>query len=219
MEIKVLRNIFESNIKQSDELKKIFKNKGTYVVNIMGSPGAGKTSVIVELIKKLKDELKIGVIEADCEGKIDAEKINSLGIPVVQLNSGGACHIEAASVDKAMNNFENWAFDLILIENIGNLVCPSDFEIGEDLRMVVLSIPEGDDKVAKYPRMFYTCDVMVISKFDVKDYFNYNMQRVLTDVQRVNPKMEVFPVSCTTGYGIDKLSKLIKDKVFEKKLS
>ncbi|AIS51339.1 hydrogenase nickel incorporation protein HypB [Thermoanaerobacter kivui] len=219
MGIKVLRNIFESNIKRSDELKKIFKEKGIYVINVMGSPGAGKTSVIVEIIKSLKDDLRIGVIEADCEGKYDAEKIDSMGIPVVQLNSEGACHIEAVSVDKAMSNFPTWDIDLLLIENIGNLVCPAGFEIGEDLRMVILSVPEGDDKVAKYPSMFYRCDVMVINKIDVKDYFDFNMQRILTDIQGLNPKVEVFPVSCKTEYGIDKLSAWIKRKVLDKKKS
>lgn len=217
MEIKVVKQILEWNEDCSNEIKSTLKEKNIFLINVMGSPGAGKTSLIVELIKKLSNDYSLAVIEGDIAGQIDAEKIDALGIPVVQLNTEGACHIEAMAVQNILQYFDLDKIDVAIIENIGNLVCPAEFNVGEDLRIAILSVPEGDDKVEKYPLMFSTTDSLVMNKYDMKEYFDFDDVKVETLSKNINPRVEVFRTSTKKDIGLDEfsnwLSKKIKDKI------
>lgn len=213
MEIKVVRQIMEWNENCHDELQNLLKEKKVFVLNIMGSPGCGKTTFITSIIERLRDEFNIGVIEGDIAGKIDAERIASLGIPTVQLNTDGACHIEAMSIKNILPEFDLDKLDVIFIENIGNLVCPAEFKIGEDLRLAILSVPEGDDKVEKYPLMFSSSDVLVINKYDMKQYFEFDDSKVETLAKNMNKGLNVFRVSSKEGNGIDEVVSYLKQNI------
>ena len=216
MEIKVVHQILEWNEDVSDTIKKNLADKKVCLVNVMGSPGAGKTSVITSIINKLSDKLRIGVIEGDIAGQIDAEKMRDLGVPVVQLNTDGACHIEAMSIYHILPDFQLDSLDVIFVENIGNLVCPAEFNIGEDFRVALLSVPEGDDKVHKYPLMFQTTDALVLNKFDMIDYFDFDTARVEKDARDINPDIEIFKVSNKTGNGLDEFLSWLTERIEEK---
>ncbi len=213
MEIKVVHQILEWNEDHSNAVKEKLADKGVCMINVMGSPGAGKTSLIKALIDALRPRYRIGVIEGDIAGKIDAETIASLGIPVVQLNTDGACHIEAMSIEHILPDFDLDALDIIFVENIGNLVCPAEFNIGESFRIAILSIPEGDDKVAKYPLMFATTDALVLNKYDMLDYFDFDPERVKRDAIDGNPKVAIFPVSSRSGKGVAELVEWIEGRM------
>lgn len=213
MEIKVVRQIMEWNENCHDEIHKYLNSKKVLMINVMGSPGAGKTTFIQKLIDKLKDEYKIGVIEGDVAGKIDAEKIASMGIPVVQLNTDGACHIEAMSIKNILQNFDLDNIDILIVENIGNLVCPAEFDIGEDIKVALLSVPEGDDKVEKYPLMFIRANALVINKFDMKEYFKFNVDRVVRDVNKANKDSKIFKVNSLNGEGLNEFIDYIKQNI------
>jgi hydrogenase nickel incorporation protein HypB len=213
MEIKVVRQILEWNEDCSNEIKQMLNEKKVYLINVMGSPGTGKTSLIIELIKKLKATYNIGVIEGDIAGQIDAEKIDSLGIPVVQLNTDGACHIEAMSIMNILQYFDLDSIDLLFIENIGNLVCPAEFNIGEDLRISILSVPEGDDKPDKYPLMFSTTDALVINKYDMIEHFEFDDKRVEEVTKRYKANTNIFKVSTRNQQGIDDLTEYLTAKL------
>lgn len=214
MEIKVVKQIMEWNENCHEELKEDLCKKGIKLINVMGSPGAGKTSFITGLIKDLKTRGKrIGVIEGDIEGKIDAERISKLGVPVVQLNTNGACHIEAMSIKNIVPSFDLDNLDYIIVENIGNLVCPAEFDIGETLKIALLSIPEGDDKVMKYPLMFTRSDALVLTKYDLIDYFNFDFQGVKTDAKQKNNDLEIFQVNSLKNEGILEFSNWLLKKL------
>jgi len=202
MKIKVVRQILEWNENCHDELHKNFDDKKVLVINVMGSPGGGKTTFITRIIEVLRNEYKLGVIEGDLAGKIDAEKIAKMGIPVVQLNTEGACHIEAMSIKNIIPNFDLEDLDILIIENIGNLVCPAEFDIGEDLKIAMLSVPEGDDKVEKYPLMFSKADALIISKYDMKEYFDFDEERVINNTKAINKEATFFKVNSSNGEGI-----------------
>lgn len=216
MEIKVVRQILEWNEDCSNEVKSVLKSKNVFMINVMGSPGAGKTSLIVSIIKKLSEKYNVAVIEGDIAGQIDAEKIDALGVPVVQLNTDGACHIEAMSISHILQYFDLDKIDVILIENIGNLVCPAEFNIGEDMRIAILSIPEGDDKVEKYPLMFSTTDILALNKYDMIEYFDFDDKKVERISKDINPNIDVHRVSSKTGYGIDSLVGLLENNISNK---
>ena len=217
MEIKVVHQILEWNEDVSDAVKARLADKKVCLVNVMGSPGAGKTSVITSIINKLSDKFRIGVIEGDIAGQIDAEKMEALGVPVVQLNTDGACHIEAMAIQHILPDFDLNSVDVLFVENIGNLVCPAEFNIGEDFRVALLSVPEGDDKVAKYPLMFQTTDALVLNKYDMIEYFDFDTARVEKDARDINPDVSIFKVSNKNGDGLEDflnwLSKKIEDKI------
>lgn len=213
MDIKVVRQILEWNEDCSNEIKESLNRNKVCLINVMGSPGAGKTSLIIELIKKLKDKYNIAVVEGDIAGQIDAEKIDSLGISVVQLNTEGACHIEALSIKNILGYFDLEEIDIIFIENIGNLVCPAEFELGEDLKIAILSIPEGDDKTMKYPLLFSKADVTVLNKYDMMEYFEFDDEKVEKHLKTINPNAKLYRVSSKTGEGVNLLLKLIEEKV------
>lgn len=213
MEIKVMHQIMEWNEDVSDAVKAELAEHRMCLVNVMGSPGAGKTSMIVELINRLRDRYRIGVIEGDIAGQVDADKIHAMGIPVVQLDTDGACHIEAMSIQQLLKEFSLPDLDVVFVENIGNLVCPAEFNIGENFRVALLSVPEGDDKVVKYPLMFATTDALVLNKYDMRQYFEFDDAKVEADARGVNPNVNVFRVSSRTGDGLDELVEWISKKV------
>lgn len=217
MEIKVVHQIMEWNEDVSTEIVELLKSKKVCLINVMGSPGAGKTSIITTIINNLSKRFKIGVIEGDIAGKIDAEKMKALGVPVVQLNTDGACHIEAMSVQNLLPEFNLDETDVIFVENIGNLVCPAEFNIGEDFRVSLLSVPEGDDKVEKYPLMFATTDALVINKYDMLEYFDFDVSRVRKNAQDVNPDVKIFGVSNKTGDGTEEFLSWLSEKIEAKK--
>ena len=211
MEIKVLHQVMDWNEDVSEEVKAVLAARHICMINVMGSPGAGKTSLITALINRLKEDFRIGVIEGDIAGQVDAERIASLGIPAVQLNTDGACHIEAMSIQHILPELPLDDLDVIFVENIGNLVCPAEFRIGESLRLTLLSIPEGDDKVEKYPLMFTDTDCLVLNKYDMIPYFDFDEARVSANYETVNPGAPLFKVSSRSGDGIDGLAEFIAE--------
>ncbi|MBK1811093.1 hydrogenase nickel incorporation protein HypB [Clostridium sp. YIM B02505] len=213
MSIKVVKQELETNEDCSNDIKEILKSKNVYLINVMGSPGTGKTSLIIELIKLLKDRYNIAVVEGDIAGQVDAEKIDSLGISVVQLNTEGACHIEAKSIKTILGYFDLDEIDIIFIENIGNLVCPAEFEIGEDLKIAILSIPEGDDKVEKYPLLFSKANAIALNKFDMMEHFDFDDNKVEEDIRLLNLSSEVFRISSRTGEGLNSLATYVEGKI------
>lgn len=213
MEIKVLHQVMEWNEDVSAAVRETLRAHKVCLVNVMGSPGAGKTSLITEMIRRLRGSFSIGVIEGDITGQIDAEKIAALQIPVVQLNTDGACHIEAMSIQHILPQFDLDATDLLFVENIGNLVCPAEFDIGENFRLTVLSIPEGDDKVAKYPLMFTDTDCLALTKCDMLPYFDFDLNRVAADYRGVNPQGPLFRLSTRSGEGLDALAEHLAGRV------
>ena len=203
MEIKIVKQILEWNEDVSEQVKKTLSDNNLCLINVMGSSGAGKTSLITDIINRLRDTYRIGVIEGDIAGAIDADKIDKMGIPVVQLQTDGACHIEAMSIQHMLSFFNLDELDVLIVENIGNLVCPAEFNIGEDFRVAILSIPEGDDKVEKYPLMFATSDALVMNKYDMLPYFEFDPERVERNVLDLNGMAKVFRVSTKTGDGAE----------------
>ena len=213
MEIKVLHQVLEWNEDVSAQVRDTLAAHKVCMINVMGSPGTGKTSLITALIARLKRTFSIGVIEGDITGQIDAEKIAALGIPAVQLNTDGACHIEAMSIQRILPQFNLDKLDVLFVENIGNLVCPAEFDIGENFRTTLLSIPEGDDKVAKYPLMFTDTDCLVLTKCDMLPYFDFDLERVKADYRAVNPDGPLFSVSSRTGDGLDELTYHLENRI------
>ncbi|MBE6965007.1 MAG: hydrogenase nickel incorporation protein HypB [Ruminococcaceae bacterium] len=216
MEIKIVKQILEWNEDVSEEVKAALSEHKVCLINVMGSPGAGKTSLITDIINRLRETYRIGVIEGDIAGAIDADKIDKMGIPVVQLQTDGACHIEAMSIRHMLSFFNLGEIDVLIVENIGNLVCPAEFNIGEDMRVAILSVPEGDDKVEKYPLMFATTDALVINKYDMMPYFEFDEERVRRNVSDLNAKAHVFPVSTKTGQGALEFCTWLSEKIAEK---
>lgn len=206
MEIKVMHQVLEWNEDVSGAVLDTLAAHRVCLCNVMGSPGAGKTSVLTALIERLRARYRIAVIEGDIAGQLDAEHIQRLGIPVVQLDTDGACHIEAMSIQRILPEFDLDGLDLIFVENIGNLVCPAEFKIGEHFRLALLSVPEGDDKVEKYPLMFATTDALAINKYDLHDYFDFDDARVERSAHGVNPKVALFRTSVRSGEGLDALA-------------
>ena len=213
MEIKVLHQVMDWNEDVSEEVKETLSAHHICMINVMGSPGAGKTSLITSLIDKLRKHWRVGVIEGDIAGQVDAERIAGLGIPAVQLNTDGACHIEAMSIRHILPELPLNDLNVIFVENIGNLVCPAEFRIGESLRITILSIPEGDDKVEKYPLMFTDTNCLVLNKYDMMPYFDFDEARVCANYETVNPGAPLFRVSSRTGEGIQELADLIGEHI------
>lgn len=213
MEIKVLHQVMDWNEDVSEEVKNTLAGHHICMINLMGSPGAGKTSLISALIGKLKSTFRIGVIEGDIAGQVDAERIADLGIPAVQLNTDGACHIEAMSIQHILPELPLEDLDVIFVENIGNLVCPAEFRIGESLRITILSIPEGDDKVEKYPLMFTDTNCLVLNKYDMLPYFDFDESRVRANYETVNPGAPLFCISSRTGDGLDGLTDFLTKQI------
>ncbi|GAB6182442.1 hydrogenase nickel incorporation protein HypB [Thermodesulfovibrio hydrogeniphilus] len=203
MKIKVTTRILDANDRIAEENKKMFKEAGVYVINLMSSPGAGKTSLLERTINAIKDKVKVGVIEGDITGTNDAERIDRLGVPVVQINTEGACHLDANMIADAAKDLPLKDLDLLFIENVGNLVCPAEFKVGEDIKVMILSLTEGDDKPLKYPLMFQESSVLLINKIDLKDLLDVDIEKIKKDAKFLNPNIKIFEVSCKTGQGIE----------------
>jgi hydrogenase nickel incorporation protein HypB len=204
MKVKVVTRILEANDRIAEQNRKRFKDAGLFVINLMGAPGAGKTSLLERTIRELKSRVRVGVIEGDIVGTDDAERIGSLGVPVVQINTGGACHLDANMISEVLDDLPLRDLDLLIIENVGNLVCPAEFKVGEDMKMMVLSVAEGHDKPLKYPLMFRESSALALNKIDLLPYMNTDMNKVRGDSLALNPALKIFEVSCATGAGIDK---------------
>ncbi|HAS55585.1 MAG TPA: hydrogenase accessory protein HypB [Nitrospiraceae bacterium] len=203
MKVKVVTKILEANDRIAEENRKRFQDAGVYVINLMGAPGAGKTTLLERTISALKKDLRIGVIEGDIVGADDAERIGALNVPVVQINTGGACHLDANMISEVLGHLPLRELDLLIIENVGNLVCPAEFKVGEDMKAMVLSITEGHDKPLKYPLMFRESSALVLNKTDLLPYMNTDMNKVRNDSLALNRGLQIFEVSCANGQGID----------------
>ena len=201
MEIKVLKDILSANERIAERNHKLLDSKGVFAVNLMASPGAGKTSLILETIKGLKGKTRIGVIEGDVSSSLDAETIGKESVPVIQINTGGGCHLDANMLSNALDNFPLQDIELLLIENVGNLICPAEFALGEHKKVLLSSIPEGDDKPYKYPLMFQKADAVLINKIDLLPYLKFDIKTFSQAVRGINEKVEIFPVSCATSQG------------------
>lgn len=202
MEIKVLKNILGANEQIAEQNRKLLDKESIFAVNILSSPGAGKTSLILETIKALRGKTRIGVIEGDVAGSVDAERIYQEKVPVIQINTGGQCHLDAGMVRNALDNLPLKKIDLLFIENIGNLICTADFALGEHKKVVISSVPEGDDKPIKYPMIFHNADAVLINKIDLMPYVKYDLQAFVKGVRALNKNADIIQVSCTTGWGI-----------------
>jgi hydrogenase nickel incorporation protein HypB len=214
--IKVGEKILGKNEDKAKENKKRLTKHGIFTINIMSSPGAGKTSLILSTIKQMSNKHKIAVIEGDVASSVDADKVNALGIPVVQINTAGGCHLDAFMVEDALNNLSLEKVDLLFIENVGNLICPNNYLLGEDKRLMIASLPEGDDKPYKYPAMFADSDVVILNKTDLQPYLDFNEKAFRKVVTGLNPDVIIFPLSCKTGAGLkewfDWLEAALEDK-------
>jgi hydrogenase nickel incorporation protein HypB len=202
MKVTVLQNIMSANDQIATRNKELLKENKVLAINVMSSPGAGKTTLILETIRRLKNKVRIAVIEGDIASTMDADKINKEGIPAVQINTGGQCHIDANMVGSALGKLSLQEVDLLFIENVGNLVCPAEFQIGAQKSIMMLSIPEGDDKPYKYPLMFTTVDAVVIGKMDYHPLSDFNLTTFCKTVTGMNPKVELFKLSAKTGEGM-----------------
>lgn len=212
MKIVAAKKLLKANDQLAEENRENFTRAGIFGVNIVGSPGCGKTTLLEALFGRLKGRVKPAVIEGDIAGSIDAERIDALGIPVVQINTDGACHLDANMIAAAARDFDWEAIDLLVVENVGNLVCTAGFDLGEHLRIVVLSVPEGDDKLAKYPAIFQGSDALVITKTDLLPYIKFDVDRVTGDMSRLAPAAEIFQVAALQGEGIDSLAQWLAGK-------
>jgi len=201
--IKVLEDVLGANTELAKKNQARLDEHGILTINIMASPGAGKTSLIMQTIKNLKAEINIAVIEGDVASSLDAETVNAQGIPAVQINTAGGCHLDANMIAKAMDELSLENIDLMFIENVGNLICPAEFDLGEHKRVMILSLPEGDDKPHKYPLMFSEADVIILNKHDLLPLLDFDMPAFRKVIAGLNPKAKIFPVSCKTGEGIE----------------
>lgn len=216
MKITVVKNILEANQRIAEENRRRFDHQGLRVLNLMSSPGAGKTSLLEKTIHSLKGEVRIGVIEGDIQSTFDAERIERTGVPAIQINTGGACHLDSNMIQEALRSLEIQDFDLLFIENVGNLVCPAEFNLGEHFRVAVLSVVEGDDKPLKYPLLFKISQVLVVNKIDLLPYCDCNLDLMIDRAKTINPQLHVFPLSCRTGEGLEKWTGWLKGEIARK---
>ncbi|MEL7563323.1 MAG: hydrogenase nickel incorporation protein HypB [Dehalobacterium sp.] len=211
--IEIKQSIFENNDKEADRLRERLKAEKTFLLNLMSSPGAGKTTTLMRTIEKLKDEMRIGIMEADIDSAVDAETIATTGVKCIQLHTGGMCHLDAGMTEQGIDELSTADLDFVVLENVGNLVCPAEFDTGASKNAMILSIPEGDDKPLKYPLMFKVVDALILNKIDVLPYFNFNLEAVRQKVKNLNPNIEIFEVSAITGEGFDAWSDWVRGNV------
>jgi hydrogenase nickel incorporation protein HypB len=213
LKITVVKNILEANERIAEENRRLFQKENVRVINLMSSPGAGKTSLLERTIDTLGDRIRIGVVEGDIESTQDAERISKKGVQAVQINTGGACHLDGNMVRDALPAFDLSNIDLLMVENVGNLVCPAEFNMGEDHKVMILSVAEGDDKPAKYPLMFHESSVLLINKIDLLPYVDCSVERIKEVSLGIHPKLEIFEISCKTGEGIDRWSEWLLSQI------
>lgn len=211
--VPVVRNILEAHQRISRENREIFDLFGVYVINLMSAPGAGKTTLLQQTISALRDDVRIGVIEGDIQSSEDAERIAITGVPVVQINTGGACHLDATMIRSALDSMDLNKIDLLIIENVGNLVCPAEFDVGEHEKIMMLSVTEGHDKPLKYPLMFQKSSVLLVNKIDLLPYVDCDMVKIRQTSLNLNPEQTIFEISCKTGEGLNAWYGYIRNKL------
>ena len=205
--------MFKNNDEQADKLRRELKEKGVFLLNLMSSPGAGKTTTLKATIAALKDKVKIGVMEADIDSDVDAKRIAETGVKAIQLHTGGMCHLDAEMTRQGLDGLETGDVELAILENVGNLVCPAEFDTGAVKNVMILSVPEGDDKPLKYPLMFSICDVVIINKIDVLPYFDFDVEKCKEYIKRRNPNAKVFMICAKTGEGVDEWANWLLSEV------
>lgn len=213
--IEIKQSIFEDNDKDAERLREELRNNNTFLINLMSSPGAGKTTTLTKTIAALKDEMRIGVMEADIDSDVDAATIEETGVKVIQLHTGGMCHLDADMTRQGIRELGTEDLDLVILENVGNLVCPAEFDTGAMKNVMILSVPEGHDKPLKYPLIFQVCDALLINKIDVLPYFDFDMDKVKEYALMRNPNLKIFPISAKTGEGIEEWTNWLKQQVKE----
>lgn len=213
--LEIKQSVFEDNDHQANLLREELKKKKVFLLNLMSSPGSGKTSTLTKTINTLKNEMKIGVMEADIDSDVDAHTISKTGAKVIQLHTGGMCHLDADMTKQGLEGLETEDIDFAILENVGNLVCPAEFDTGASKNAMILSVPEGDDKPLKYPLMFSIADVLLINKMDVINYFDFNLEACIERVKKLNPNIEIIPISARTGEGIDKFAEWLRKEIKE----
>jgi hydrogenase nickel incorporation protein HypB len=215
--VPVVRNILEANQRLADENRKVFRDAGLFVINLMSGPGAGKTSLLERTIDGLRGQVRIGVIEGDIQSTYDADRISQKGVQVVQLNTGGACHLDGNMIKSALEPLDLRSLDLLVVENVGNLVCPAEFNLGEDIKVMILSVAEGDDKPLKYPLMFQTSRVLLINKIDLLPHVDCDVKKMRERALQLNGELTIFEVSCRTGEGLAAWFQWLGEQVAKRK--
>lgn len=213
--IEIKQSVFEDNDADANRLREELRQENTFLLNLMSSPGSGKTTTLTKTINELKDEFRIGVMEADIDSDVDAHTISSTGAKVIQLHTGGMCHLDADMTRQGIKELGTENIDLAILENVGNLVCPAEFDTGSTKNAMILSVPEGDDKPLKYPLMFSICDVLLINKIDVLEYFDFDIALCTQRAKRLNPDILVIPISARTGEGITQWTEWLRNQVKE----
>ncbi len=211
--LQIKQSVFANNDAQAEALRRELKERKLFLLNLMSSPGSGKTTTLTRLIAALKDQLRIGVMEADIDSDVDARTIAAAGAKAIQLHTGGMCHLDAAMTRQGLEGLEPEALDLVILENVGNLVCPAEFDTGAVKNCMILSVPEGHDKPLKYPLMFQVCDTVIINKTDVLPYFDFDMDKCAEYIRLRNPNARIFPISAKTGQGVEALADWLKEEV------
>ncbi len=201
--IEIKEKVYANNDLEAAKIRKSLEDSKTYMMNLMSSPGSGKTTMLVNTINRIKDKIKIGIVEADVDSDVDAYTISTTGVKVNQLHSGGMCHLDAVLVKLGLDDIIAKDLDFVVVENIGNLICPASYDLGQNLRTMILSVPEGDDKPLKYPKMFGKVDVLLVSKIDSMGFFKFDMNKLEERVRKLNPDIKIFPISAVTGEGMD----------------
>ena len=211
--IEVKQSIYDDNDREAERIRQTLKEKKTFLLNLMSSPGSGKTTMLTKVLGELKAEMKIGVLEADIDSDVDARTIANIDVDVIQLHTGGMCHLDAAMTEQGLNEIGAENYDLVVLENVGNLICPASFDTGAMKNIMILSVPEGHDKPLKYPLIFTVCDALVINKIDVLPYFDFDMEKVVEYAHQRNPNLKIFPISAKTGEGITVLCDWLREQV------
>ena len=213
--IQIKQSIFADNDADAARLRDQLKGEKTFLLNLMSSPGSGKTTTLLRTLENLKDDLQIGVMEADIDSAVDAETIQTTGVKTIQLHTGGMCHLVADMTRQGLRELGTEGLDLVVLENVGNLVCPAEFDTGAVKNAMILSVPEGHDKPLKYPLIFQVCDALIINKIDVLPYFDFDMEKVVEYAKMRNPKLEIFPISAKTGEGVEAWCNWLKQQVVD----
>jgi hydrogenase nickel incorporation protein HypB len=211
--LEIKQSVFENNDRQANALREDLKKNKTFLLNLMSSPGSGKTTTVLRTIEALKDEMRIGILEADIDSVVDADIVAQTGTKVIQLHTGGMCHLDADMTRQGLSGMGMEGLDFVILENVGNLVCPAEFDTGASKNAMILSVPEGDDKPLKYPLMFSIVDVLLVNKMDAIGIFNFNLEAVKERVKKINPNIKIIPITATTGEGIDQWADWLRTEI------
>lgn len=211
--IEIKQSVFADNGREADRVRAELKQKGTFLLNLMSSPGSGKTTTLQRTVERMKEEMRIGIMEADIDSAVDAEKMAASGVRSIQLHTGGMCHLDAGMTEQGLREIGVDDLDLVVLENVGNLVCPAEFDTGAVKNAMILSVPEGHDKPLKYPLIFTVCDALIINKIDVLPYFDFDMDKVVAYAHMRNPNLKIFPISAKTGEGVDAWCDWLREQI------